>query len=85
MKKIFLFTALLLTLCFTSCKTTSLKLSSTDLSSVAIVTVSGNSSIPWFVPENNRKNEDDGVISKSGLSSMLNKALRGNDAELLTI
>lgn len=85
MKKIFLFTALLLTLCFTSCKTTSLKLSSTDLSSVAIVTVSGNSSIPWFVPENKRKNEDDGVISKSGLSTMLNKALRGNDAELLTI
>lgn len=85
MKKLFLFTVVVFTICFTACKTTSLNLSPADLSSLAIVTVTGNSSVPWYVPPAERINEDDGIISNSGLSAMLNKALRGNDPELLTI
>lgn len=78
-------TAVLLAAGLCACNSTSLNINPADLSSVAIVSVSGNTSIPWYVPVNERTDEDDGEISNSGLSAMVNKTLRGNDAELLSI
>ncbi len=94
MKKIFIHNKMFATaaavvifvmLSLTGCNTVSLNLSPAELSSVAIVSITSNSAIPWFVPDNERMKEEDGAISNSGISRMLNKTLRGNNPELLTI
>lgn len=48
-----------------------------------IVSIHGNYSVPWFIPENEKSSEDDGATG-GALTKMVNSALGKNDPEIQT-
>lgn len=77
------FLAVLAGIIFSSCKTT--KILPEVYSPIAIITVNGNSSIPWFVAEQDKQSEDDGKIENGALTALLNSAIHTTNPEITTV
>src|SRR5574344_2755897 len=67
---------------FISCQST--KITVADYSPTAIISVCGNSSIPWYIEPKDRTSEDDGE-SGGMLSGLVNRALGATNPEIITV
>jgi hypothetical protein len=65
-----------------SCEST--KVTPATCSPIAIVSVSGNSSIPWYIDDRDKTSEDDGETGGM-LSGIVNRTFGAHDPEIQTV